>query len=91
MMHETVVRAQKNEIRKDEKRDPALLLIPSHHHHHKKILIKNNNNKIQNTTTTTTSRSFMMIAIMKRLIDGCFRTVHPAVRRGLLFLINEAT
>lgn len=39
-MHETVVRAQKNEIRKGEKRDPALLLIPSHHHHHKKILIK---------------------------------------------------
>jgi len=39
MMHETVVRARKNEARKDEKRDQRYYL-PSHYHHHKKFLIK---------------------------------------------------
>lgn len=40
MMHETVVRARKSEIRKDEKRDPALLLITISLSPSQKILIK---------------------------------------------------
>jgi len=57
--------------RKDERRDQRYYLPSSHYHHHK------NFNKTTTTATTTTatiqntstSRSFMMIAIMKRLTD----------------------
>lgn len=88
MVHETGSKSAKERKRITEKMEREtnisvtnyLTISPS-----QKIFNKTTTTTIQNTTTTTTSRSFMMIAVMKRLTDDCFRPVHPAVRRGLLF------
>lgn len=73
-----------NERERERDEHQRYYLPPSHYH--KKIFNKTTTT-IQKTLPplNTTSRSFMTIAIMKRLTDDCFRPVHPAVRRGLLF------